>query len=423
MAGGSPIPSARSRSAYALAIWAMYDWGSSAFAAIIQTFIFATYFARRVAETEEAGTSAWGYTLGTAGLIVALGGPILGAIADEGRHRHRWLALLTGLGVAGTALLWFIGPSPDYFWPAVLLVIVASIGAEYAFIFYNAMLPDLVPADRTGRWSGWGWAAGYVGGVVSLAIALLLVGEDAGDTDRIRATFPLAACWYLLFALPLLVWAPRVSGAGKPWRRAIRDGLRQLKDTLRQVWRHGSLVRFLAAHMIYTDALATVFAIGGIYAAGTFGMDERQVLLFGIALNITAGLGAASFAWIDDWIGPRLTIVISLVGLIAGGSAVLLVRSADMFWAAGMAVGVFVGPVQAASRSYMARAAPPELRHQMFGLYALSGKATAFVGPVTVAWLTAWTHNQRIGLSIVIVMFTAGLLLMLTVPRPEEAIR
>jgi UMF1 family MFS transporter len=237
----------------------------------------------------------------------------------------------------------------------------------------------------------------------------------------VRAAFPLVAIWFLVFALPLLLFTPDAPATGKGMWQAARDGLKQLRESMRQVRRYAHLVRFLIAYMVYIDGLGTLFAFGSVYAAGTFDMTEAQVLLFGIALNVTAGLGTAGFAWIDDWIGSKRTILLSLVGLIAFGTLILLVGSRTAFWALGLALGVFVGPVQAASRSYLARAAPEDVRNQMFGLYALSGKATAFFGPLLVGWVTYWAESQCIGMATIVVLFVLGLLLMLGVPPAAAA--
>ena len=173
--------------------------------------------------------------------------------------------------------------------------------------------------------------------------------------------------------------------------------------------------------MIFIDGLATLFTFGGVYAAGTFNMNEQQVLMFGIALNVTAGIGAVVFAWIDDWLGSKLTIQASLVGLIAAGTSVLMVDTQTAFWILGLILGIFVGPVQSASRSYLARTAPAKLRTQMFGLLALSGKATAFLGPLLVGSVTGIAGSQRGGMGVIIVFFTVGFLLMLTVPEARTA--
>jgi MFS transporter, UMF1 family len=324
-------------------------------------------------------------------------------------------------------MLWFIRPSPDHVWPALFLVGVGMVGAEYSYIFYNSMLPELAPQDRLGRWSGWGWGLGYVGGLTCLLAALLIIktggpdpSEAAGaDFLRVRATFVLAGCWYLLFSLPLIFMVPDTHGQGKLLRRALRDGIAQLAETAREVHRFAPILRFLVARMIYTDALATLFALGGVYAAGAFQMSEREVLLFGILVNFAAGLGALTLSGLDDKIGSKATILISLGGLILGGLVIVVMHAPALFWLGGMFMGLFVGPVQAASRSYMARAAPAHLRNQMFGLYAFSGKATAFAGPLLVGWLTYLSGSQRVGMSIIVVLLLVGGGLMLKAQDPS----
>jgi UMF1 family MFS transporter len=406
--------------------WALYDWASSSFAAVISTFVFPAYFARQVAANETVGTTQWGNTVGIAGLVVAIGGPVLGAIGDQNGRRKPWLVLFTILCALATAGLWWVRPGTEWVLYAMVLAGFATVAAEFATIFYNSMLPSLTSEARLGRWSGWAWGLGYAGGLSCLVLALLgFVNPDAWmglpreSSEHVRGTFVLVAVWYLVFALPLFLLTPDARAEGKALRRAVGDGLRQLRDSLRQVRAYAPILRFLVARMFFIDGLATIFAFGGVYAAGTFGMDEQKVLLFGIALNLTAGLGAAAFAWIDDWVGSKPTILFSLIGLIVPGTALLVVESDVLFWLFGVTLGVFVGPVQAASRSYMARAAPVHLRTQMFGLFAFSGKATAFLGPLLVGWVTGLFASQRAGMSVIIVFLLTGFVLMLTVPAPE----
>ena len=403
--------------------WAFYDWANSSFAAIISTFVFPAYFARQVAENQTLGTTYWGHTVGIAGLIVALCAPLLGAIADQSGRRKPWIALFTLLCVLATAALWWIKPDSHSILPAMLLAGLATLAAEFATVFYNAMLPSLTRHDYLGRWSGWAWGLGYVGGIGSLILALFgFVQEQAwfalprADSEHIRATFVLVAVWYGVFALPLFLFTPDESSRPIALSRAVRAGLVQFRDSIRQARTYTPILRFLLARMLFIDGLATIFAFGGVYAAGTFGMDEEQVLMFGIALNVTAGLGAAAFAWIDDRFGSKQTILVSLIGLFIPGTLLLVVESQTLFWILGMLLGIFVGPVQAASRSYLARAAPPHLRSQMFGLFAFSGKATAFLGPLLVGWVTVWYDSQRAGMSVIIILLLGGFLLMLSVP-------
>jgi len=412
---------------HALWSWALYDWANSGFAALVQTFVFAAYFTRAVAENETLGTALWGNMMGFSGLIIGLGGPILGAIADRSGRRKPWLLAFTLVCILATGLLWFIKPSPDYVWPALLLAGIGTIGSEYAMIFYNAMLPDLANTEAIGRWSGWGWGLGYAGGLMLLLIALYGLVQPPGwfgvareEALHIRTVMPLTALWYLIFCLPLFFFAPDSTSSRLPMGRAVLKAVDQLRNSLSSLKEYKGIALFLLARMFYNDGLTTMFAFGGIYAAATFGMQADEVILFGIGLNVTAGIGAASFAWLDDGLGPRLTILLSLIGLTLAGTAILLVQTKLLFWIFGLALGLFVGPVQASSRSYLAHAAPETIRTEMFGLMALSGKLTSFIGPFLVGWITLATGSQRVGMVAIIGLFIIGLCGMLFVPAIKK---
>ncbi|MBW3197280.1 MULTISPECIES: MFS transporter [Marinobacter] len=411
----------------ALWSWALYDWANSAFFTIILTFVFAQYFSVSVIQDEVAGTRAWGNIVGIAGVVIAILAPILGAIADQSGRRKPWLISFTLLCVVSSAMLWTVTPDQSQFWTAALWVGLGTLGAEFAFIFYNSMLPDLARPERTGRWSGWAWGLGYVGGIASLVVALYgfieadgtLFNLDRDAAEHVRATFVLVAVWYLVFALPAFFFIPDRPSTGLSLGAATRAGLAQLKQSIAHVRQYRDIVRFLIARMLYTDGLATIFTFGGVYAAGTFNMSPTEVLQFAIALNVTAGLGALGFAWIDDALGGRNTILLSLVGLGCSAFAILVVDGATAFWIWGMILGIFVGPLQSASRSHLARVAPPHLQTQMFGLFAFSGKATAFAGPLLVGWVTSVTDSQRWGMSTILLFLLIGFVLMLKVPATE----
>ncbi|WP_417547282.1 MFS transporter [Marinobacter segnicrescens] len=427
MAAGPPR-TAQQENRRALWSWALYDWANSAFFTIILTFIFARYFSQSVVQDDIAGTNAWGNIVGVSGIVVALVAPVLGAIADQSGRRKPWLIAFTLLCVLGSGMLWFVEPGSGDLWFSAFWVSVGILGAECAFIFYNAMLPDLSSPSRLGRWSGWSWGLGYVGGVTCLVVALFgfiegdtsWLGLDRDNLEHVRATFVLVALWYLLFSLPAFFFIPDQPSRGLSMGQAIRSGLGQLKDSLGKVRELRHILRFLVARMLYTDGLATIFTFGGVYAAGTFGMNQTHVLQFAIALNVTSGLGALGFAWVDDALGGRNTVLLSLVGLGTSALAILLVDSTLWFWIWGMVLGIFVGPLQSASRSYMARVVPPDLQTQMFGLFAFSGKATAFAGPLLVGWVTVATGSQRWGMATILVFLAAGFLIMLTVPQASK---
>ncbi len=413
--GGSPR---------ALFSWCLFDWANSAFPTVVTTFIFAAYFTKAVAADEITGTSQWGYTISIAALVVAVIGPVLGAIADKGGRRKPWIAVFTLLCVVASALLWLTRPDPaDVPW-ALVFVGLATIGFEMCMVFYNAMLPDLAPKRMIGRISGWGWGLGYGGGLVCLVVALFafvqaeapVFGLDKEALEHVRITPVLAAAWFGVFSLPLFLATPDKAASGLDISAAVRQGIAELIATLRRIREFADIARYLLARMIYTDGLNTLFAFGGIYAAGTFGMETAEVIQFGIAINLTAGLGAAAFAWIDDWIGPKRTILISLAALIVLGAVLLVIESKTLFWVFGLSLGLFVGPAQAASRSLMAHLAPAELRTEMFGLYAFSGKATAFLGPALFALGTDIFHSQRAGMATIVVFFVVGIILLWRVP-------
>lgn len=412
----------------AIVAWCFYDWANSAYPTVVTTFIFGAYFTTAVAVNPEAGTAAWGYAVGLAGLAVALLGPVLGAIADQGGRRKPWLAFFTAAGALGTALLWFTLPDPAWVSWALVVVAFSSIAFEFGMVFYNAMLPDLVGSDRIGRVSGWGWGLGYGGGLLCLVIALVgfvqtdtpLFGVSKDAAGHVRAVMLLAAAWFALFAVPLFLFTPDRPAVKLGVFRAVGEGFVALGETLREIRNYGQILRFLVARMFYADGLVTLFAMGGIYAAGTFGMDFGEVVQFGIALNVTAGIGAFAFAWLDDRIGAKPVILIALAALILLGGGALLVTSKTAFWAIGSALGLFVGPAQSASRSLMARLAPEVMRTEMFGLYAMSGKATAFLGPLAFGLATDIFDSQRAGMATILVFLAVGLLLLLPVREPRQ---
>jgi MFS transporter, UMF1 family len=420
--GGKP------RSRFAVPAWCLFDWANSPFPTVVVTFVFAVYFQKAVVGDAVRATEMWGQALAVSALAVAILGPILGAAVDAGMRRKPWLLGATMLMAATCAGLWFATPEPGSIWLVLALVALGNFGFELGMVFYNAMLPGLTDRSRLGRLSGWAWALGYGGGLACLAVALFALiraepppfGLDATTQEPVRAVALLVALWLVLFGWPLFVFTSENDNAGVPVGAALRKGITTLAGTLRNIRGHGQIARFLIARMLYIDGLNTLFAFGGIYAAGSFGMSMTEVLEFGIALNVTAGLGAFALAWVDDWIGAKRTLILSLVALIVTGTAILLVEDKTWFWILGLIIGVFMGPTQSASRSLMARLAPPHLTTEMFGLFALSGKATAFLGPLLVGMITLAADSQRVGMSVIIVFFVVGLLILLGVREPRN---
>ncbi|MGE3968190.1 MAG: MFS transporter, partial [Dongiaceae bacterium] len=280
----------------ALAAWAFYDWANSAFPTVIQTFLFSAYFATAVATDERSGAALWGNATSLAAIAIAIASPILGAIADQGGRLKPWLGALTLLTALATAALWYVEPDPSFALLALIAMGIGTFGFELGTVFYNALLPAIAPRSMLGRISGWAWGLGYMGGLACMAVALFLFiqpatppfGLDPATAEPVRVVALLCAGWMLLFALPLFLFVPDRPATGVGSRRAIAQGCRTLYETLKALPRHRNVARFLLAKMIYIDGLNTLFAFGGIYAAGVFGFGLEEMLLFGILLNVAA---------------------------------------------------------------------------------------------------------------------------------------
>lgn len=420
-----------------MASWCLYDWANSAFTTLVVTFIYATYFTQTFAENADRGTVLWSRGVTTSSLIIALVSPVLGAMADRAGLRRRFLAAATLISVGATAWLAFIVPgSVNAVLAALALFVVANVGFEVGMVFYNAFLPQLSTPATIGRISGYGWGLGYAGGLLSLVLALLgLVGLGEAqpwvslsteDAFNVRASNLLVAGWFLLFSLPMLLLvrdtaAARSTAAAGGIAATTREAFRDLGRTLVRIRDFQDIVRFLIARLVYNDGLITMMAFGGVYAAGTFGMDTGEVILFGISLNVTAGLGAFLFGLVDDRLGGRVTVLWSLVGLFLTTLVAIVATSKTVFWIAVLISGLFIGPVQSASRSLMGRFAPRRYESEFFGFFAFSGKATAFLGPMLLGLITAG-YGQRAGVSVVLGFFLVGGLLLLRVDE-ERGIR
>ena len=409
----------------AIGSWALYDFANSPFTTLVVTFIYSTYFTQAIAGDAIRGTVLWSRAVALSAIAVALISPVLGALADRGGYRKRFLLLSTAVCAGATVALYPVLPGQVAL--ALGVFIVANVAFELANVFYNAYLPEISPPEKIGRISGFGWALGYLGGLLALVVALVgLVQPEVPwfgfvreQGENIRATNLLVAGWFVIFSLPIFFWVKEDRSRISPPRHIARDTLAQLRTTFRKVRRYRQIVRLLVARLLYNDGLITIFAFGGIYAAETFGFSMEEVLVFGIALNLAAGLGAFAMGYLDDRIGGKRTIQITLIGLIVATLIAILAPGKGWLWAAGLIVGLFVGPNQAASRSLMGRFVPRDAENEFFGFFAFSGKLTAFLGPLLLGVLTQATGSQRAGLAVVGALFFVGLLLLGSVDEQE----
>lgn len=433
----------------AVTAWLFFDWSTQPFFTLITTFVFAPFFAAALASDPAQGQALWGYATGFAGLCIALLSPLLGGIADRTGPRKPWIAAFGALLVIGSGALWFAVPGSEFAVPVALAgFVIATIGAEFATTFNNAMMTRLVPPERLGWLSGTGWAIGYLGGLLSLALTLALLaadpqtgktlagltpilGLDAAAREGDRFSGPLTALWFIIFVTPMFLLTPDSPRTGMRLRQAAQGGVGRLKHTLAELPRLPSLGRFLLANMIYQDALVALFAFGGIYAAGVFGWQTIELGIFGIMLTITGTLGAWLGGKLDDRIGGK-PVVLGAIALLlfaclgilsldrdsilfmipttapAPGDGLFAALPERVYLGLGLLIGLVAGPLQASSRSLMARLAPDGRAGEFFGLFALSGKVTSFLGPTLVAFVTTLFASQRAGLAVLIVFFLAG---------------
>jgi UMF1 family MFS transporter len=431
--------------------WIFFDWAAQPYFTLITTFVFAPYFATHVASNPASGQALWGFATAAAGLMIAVMSPVLGAIADASGRRKPWIAGFGALLVIGSCLMWFGKPGdPGVIPPLLLAYGIATIGVEFATVFNNAMMPTLVPPDRIGRLSGTGWATGYVGGILSLILVLgfLAASPETGRTlfgfsplfglDPVthqgdRITGPLTGIWFIIFVLPMFLLTPDYP-AKRPVGEALREGLIELKQTLADLPQRKSMAAFLLANMIYTDGLVSLFAFGGIYAAGTFGWHTIQIGTFGILLAIAGTFGAWLGGKLDDSLGSKRVIAGSMMILLLAIVAILLVdkdsilfikvappapggalfsgASERAYLVLGCLIGAAGGPLQAASRTLLVHMAPKDRIAQYFGLFALTGKVTSFVGPLLIGVVTAATASQKAGMAMLVLFFVAGLALL-----------
>ncbi len=422
--------------------WFFFDWASQPYNTLLLTFIFAPYFKEILGEGP-AAQAAWGYGVGVAGFTMAVLAPFLGALADASGTRMRWIWVFSGMYLIGSCGLWFAAPDQFNVVLTLGLFALGLVGMEFATIFTNSILPDLGTKEELGRISGDGWAFGYLGGLAALIIMVVFFAESAA-TGRTVAGFappfgldpaaregtrfvgPFTALWYMVFMIPffLFVRDPRPVGAPPG---AVRKAVSDVVQTVRTLPKHPSLFSFLAASMFYRDALNGMFIFGGIYAAGVLGWTVLDTGLFGII----AILSSAVFAWLggklDQKAGSKLVISASILLLILIALGIIFVSPTMVlgipvpegsplphitFYVLGALIGGAAGSLLPSSRTMMVRQADPERMTQAFGLYALSGKATSFMTPLSIGIVTDLTSSQQLGILPLIVLLSVGMFLL-----------
>ena len=432
--------------------WYFFDWASQPYNTLLLTFIFGPYINELLGDGTAAQT-AWGFGVGAAGLVIAVLAPVLGAMADTAGSRMRWIGVFSVLYVLGSAGLWFAVPGEFNLVLILACFAVGLIGMEFATTFTNAMLPTLGTREEIGRISGSGWAFGFLGGLVSLIIMLAFFAESA-ETGRTalglapalgldpetregtRFVGPLTAVWFVVFMVPFFLWV-RDPPPIVPPRGAVRTARADLGRTVRSLPRRRSLFAYLGASMFYRDGLSGIFVFGGIYAAGVLGWSVIDTGIFGILAIIAGAVFAFLGGRADSALGPKPEIVWTVVFLACVATAVPFVSRESVFGMAvapdsrlpdiafyvlGALIGAAVGALQSASRTMMVRQSDPARMTEAFGLYALAGKATSFIAPLSIGFVTWATGSQQLGVTPLILLFLLGLVLLAWVnPEGERA--
>ncbi len=458
IAAAQPMDQRRA-SRLGIAGWMLFDWAAQPFFTVITTFIFAPYFVSRLAANPAEGQAIWGYTLAVSGIVIALLSPVLGAVADATGPRKPWIGAFAAIKIVSLAMLWFAVPGTPLLYPAIFLAL-ATVAAEFSIVFNDSMMPRLVSEKEVGRISNIAWGLGYLGGmIVLIAVVALLAGNpqtgktalgldplfglDPAKGEDARITGPIAAVWYLIFILPMLLFTPDAGRATSSLAKATVTGLKELKGTLGELRQRAGILRFLIGRMIYQDGVNGLIALGGAFAAGMFGWQTMELGLYGIILNVVAIFGCLYASRLDMRLGSKAIVAASLIcltlatlGIVSTGPGFTLFGlvtlptedSGGLFGTAaekayilyGLLVGIAFGPVQASSRSYLARSVSLDEAGRYFGLYALSGRATSFLAPASVATITVLTGSARIGMMALVAFLAIGLAILLRTPYPSH---
>ena len=401
--------------------FALYDFANSAFTTIIITFIFSTYFAKQIAPNPVLGQSYWGWAIGTTGILVAIIGPILGSYADKKNFTEFFIKLFTIICISLTTLLWFSKPSEKYLLFTLIIVALANFFYELSLIFYNSILKRISKTSDLGKSSGFSFALGYIGGILILIICIkifidndvLPFGLSKENSENITATSIVVAVWYLIFSIPFLF------SLKKKINNKIELSSDNIKKIKNLIWNNGlnNLGKFLIARMLYADGLNAIIVMGGIFAVGVFNLEIKDLLILSILMNVTAFIGAIVGGYANDKFSSKSVIIFSLLGLIISSSIILFVKSQLFFLIFAAINGFFIGPIQSASRVFITKSIDENNQASGFGLFALSGKLTSFIGPLLVSTITYISSSQRIGFSSAIILLLIGLLILLKVKK------
>lgn len=418
-----------------IAAWSLWDWGSAAFNAVLVTFIFSVYLTDSVGKTISSSftpTQWLSWTMTFAGFIIFLVTPVMGQRADRLGRRRRALGVWSGITFIAMALLFFIrNDDAQYFWLGLAGLAVGSVAIQFAEVNYFAQLKQVSTPENIGKISGIGWSAGYFGGIVLLLICYFgFIAGDGGafglSTEggwNIRLVALLAALWFGLSAIPVLLRVPEIPPSGAAPENVVQS-YRTLLRTLKDLWRNNrNGFYFLLSSALFRDGLSAIFAFGAILGVAVYGLDQGDVLLFGIAANVTSALGALIGGYLDDRVGPKIIIMSSLLILVAFAVIMFFVSGPTAFWVCGLILCLCVGPAQSSARGFLARIAEPGKEGEMFGLYATTGRAVSWLAPLLFGIFVSLTGSDRGGILAIGLVLALGALSLAPVKDPLRMAR
>ncbi len=391
----------------------LFDWANSPFSTIVITFVFSSYFTSTIANNKISGTSLWGWTIALSGFLIAIISPYLGYLADRKKSFSKnFLVFSTLVVVILSTSLWLANKNINVLL-FLLIILISNVFFETGQAFYNSQLINFKGEKNYGEFSGKAWASGYLGGIFCLIVilTLFLIPEKSifnlneKEYENIRICGPIVGLWFLMFSIPFLTSLKKTHISTQMLSSS------NFFNSLNSLKKNKNLIRFFIARMLYTDGLITLFSFGGIYASGTFNFSFNDIIIFGIAINITAALGAYIFGFIEDRIGIKKVILTSLVLLIFICLLILIVNNKAYFWVLGTMLGLFIGSIQSSSRTALISLADSKNINSLFGIYATSGKITNFLGPLLVATFTAVFESQKAGMATILIFLFFGLYL------------
>jgi len=445
--------------------WAVFEWARNPYVLLVTIYVFAPYFSNTVVGDPVQGQAIWGYINGFAGAAIAILAPFLGAIADLGGSRKPWIMAFTALMVPAMVILWFALPENGGIgiWGVTISIVTITIAYEFSAVFHNSMLPSIAPHSRIGFLSGLGLALGNLGGLLILIFMLVfftlpgnvpwsfvpdtpLFGLDQSQFQDSRISGPVAGMWLAAFSLPLFLFTPDAARNAIGVWEAMQKGVARVVQTVMRLKHYRNVATYLGARMLYNDGKTAVLIFGGVYAAGVFGWGALDMLVYGIVLSVFAVLGGLLGGWLDDTFGSKVAIMTSIGGTTVGLMLAVSITPTELFFqpyestepiwslpffqtvpeitylAVVILIAIFITAAYANSRTMLARIAPAKMMTEFFGLYALSGTATAFVAPILVGFSTDIFDSQRAGFGSILLLLIAGLIVMLYV-REERSER